>query len=285
MISIKSALLITLSSLLFNKSALAFNFKDAYSGGAKDTLALINQAKKMSKTFFAENTFQKITQDKEFTSKSGDTSLSLPPFDKFYSSKRELAKHLKKNPKTFYLGCDIKFSGRGKFSPDLRSCNYINNGNPTRSRRIEWEHLVPASFGRDVYSCWKNGGRKNCQNSPEFQTFEADPVNLVPSIGEVNGNRSNYKYGDLSTGFSYGSNEKVLFNSKLRLFMPPEEKKGRIGRVHLYITDKYKIKYSDDYLSLMKRWARKPALKEECDYNRLTSSWGFENKYSTAACQ
>ena len=53
---------------------------------------------------------------------------------------------------------------------------------------------MPAeNFGRQL-SCWKEGGRKACKNDITFNEMEADMHNLVPSIGELNADRSNYKF-------------------------------------------------------------------------------------------
>lgn len=65
-----------------------------------------------------------------------------------------------------------------------------------RAKRIEWEHIMPAhNFGQHL-PCWRKGGRKECQNDATFNKME-DLQNLVPAIGEINGDRSNYRYAGL----------------------------------------------------------------------------------------
>lgn len=52
---------------------------------------------------------------------------------------------------------------------------------------------MPAqNFGKHL-PCWKEGHRKAYKKDPLFTKMEADKQNLVTAIGEINGNRSNYK--------------------------------------------------------------------------------------------
>jgi deoxyribonuclease-1 len=76
---------------------------------------------------------------------------------------------------------------------------------------LEWEHVVPASRLGGDRTCWQerepfpecirdNGslrsGRECCRKvDPEFRAMEAELHNLVPSVGELNEDRSNLPYG------------------------------------------------------------------------------------------
>ncbi|CAM5322348.1 hypothetical protein SSTU70S_05180 [Stutzerimonas stutzeri] len=63
---------------------------------------------------------------------------------------------------------------------------------------MEWEHIVPAWVIGHQRRCWQQGGRKHCTaNDPVFSRAEADLHNLVPVVGEVNGDRSNFGFGML----------------------------------------------------------------------------------------
>lgn len=56
---------------------------------------------------------------------------------------------------------------------------------------------MPAwAFGHQL-QCWQEGGRKACRKDPRFVQMEGDMHNLVPAVGEVNGDRSNYSFGML----------------------------------------------------------------------------------------
>ncbi|NCC19266.1 MAG: hypothetical protein EOM29_10045, partial [Bacteroidia bacterium] len=126
---------------------------------------------------------------------------SLLHADSFAQSKTILKEIYKDHQTTFYCGCNYSYENKENMI-DKSSCGYepriaiTKKGNPNeRARRIEWEHVMPAeNFGKHL-PCWREGGRKACQKDPVFQKMEADMMNLVPAIGELNGDRSNYRYG------------------------------------------------------------------------------------------
>ncbi len=108
-----------------------------------------------------------------------------------------------------------------------------------RAQRIEWEHVMPAeNFGRHL-PCWKEGGRKACSKDKLFNLMEADMHNLVPAIGEVNGDRSSFRFGaDLPKKGMYGNCEfEVDFKNK-RAY-PKQYIRGDIARINFYMSDKY----------------------------------------------
>ncbi|MCH9741084.1 MAG: endonuclease, partial [Epsilonproteobacteria bacterium] len=113
----------------------------------------------------------------------------------FGKSKRLLAtKVYPSYQKAFYSGCDYRIKEK-KLIPMHKTCGFKYRKNKNRSERIEWEHIVPAwHFGHQL-RCWQNGGRMTCrQTNTKFRQMEADMHNLVPAIGEINGDRSNFKY-------------------------------------------------------------------------------------------
>lgn len=169
--------------------------------------------------------------------------------------------------KTFY--CPCKFDGQ--LNIHLDSCEYTARKNKERARRVEWEHIVPAeNFGKSMASkCWveavctkKNGksykGRSCCLKvDKQFQKMHNDLHNLVPAIGEMNGDRSNFRFSTLeSTDHKYGNCDfKILF--KDRKVEPPDENKGTIARAYLYFNKNYKMKLSKQQKSLFQEWNRK----------------------------
>ena len=170
-----------------------------------------------------------------------------------FSEAKKLAwKIYAERPETFYCGC--KYSGN---QVDLASCGYSVRKNANRAARIEWEHIVPAWVIGHQRQCWQNGGRKNCSaNDPVFAAAEADLNNLVPSIGEVNGDRSNYALG-MSTEQPgmYGQCKTVVdFASKVA--MPRPEVRGAAARVYLYMADRYKLRLSSQDRKLYEAWSR-----------------------------
>ena len=94
---------------------------------------------------------------------------------------------------------------------------YFKSGKENyRTKNIEWEHIMPVeNFGKH-FACWKEGGRKACENNITFNEMESDMHNLVPSIGELNADRSNYNFGaDKPRVGQYGKCKfKVDFKSK-----------------------------------------------------------------------
>ena len=120
----------------------------------------------------------------------------------FRKAKRLLKKIYSKHRITLYCSCRYN---KDK-SIDRKSCGYIPRRESRRSRRIEWEHVVPAeNFGRS-FVAWRQG-HVRCRNSKgksykgrrcarkiekKFRYMEADMYNLYPAIGELNMLRSNY---------------------------------------------------------------------------------------------
>lgn len=131
-----------------------------------------------------------------------------------------------------------------------------------RTSRVEWEHVVPAeNFGRNL-SCWKEGGRKGCKNDSAFNKMESDMHNLVPSIGEPNADRSNYKYGYDSPKIGmYGAcNFEVDFKNR-RAFVR-DEIKGDIARAYFYMSDKYNLPLSEQEKKMFSVWNKLDSISE-----------------------
>lgn len=142
---------------------------------------------------------------------------------------------------------------------------YTNRGKINeRARRIEWEHIMPAqNFGKHLV-CWKKGGRKACKDDPLFQRMEADMRNIVPAIGEINGDRSNFRYMEAPRGLQYSQygNCKVYTDFNNKRFYPANYSKGWIARVYLYMSKTYNIKLSDQERKLMEAWDKAYPMSE-----------------------
>jgi len=158
---------------------------------------------------------------------------------------------------TFYCGCRWQWTGRSGGRVDLASCGYKVRSQQARAERIEWEHVVPAWVFGHQRQCWQNGGRKNCKDSDAtFRTMEGDMHNLTPSIGEVNGDRSNYSYGMLpAMPPQYGAcPTKVDFKS--RVAEPRDAVKGQAARIYFYMHDRYDLRMSRQQQQLFMAWSR-----------------------------
>ncbi|GAB2788297.1 hypothetical protein GCM10027040_13130 [Halomonas shantousis] len=154
---------------------------------------------------------------------------------------------------------------------------------PARASRVEWEHVMPAyDFGRAL-QCWQAGGRDHCRaTDPAFRRAEADLVKLVPSIGEANGDRSNMRFGMVTSAdtFRYGQcQSKVSF--KERTFEPRPEVRGDIARTYWYMRDTYGISISRQQQQLLNAWATADPIDdwERLRNRRIASIQGYGNPY------
>ncbi len=121
---------------------------------------------------------------------------------------------------------------------------------------------MPAhNFGQHL-KCWKEGGRKACGKDSTFKTMEADMHNLVPAIGEVNGDRSNYRYGaNKPTIGMYGQCE-VEVDFKAKRAYVKDDIKGDIARIYFYMSDKYNVNLSKQERQMMEAWSKQDPISE-----------------------
>ncbi|WIX33312.1 endonuclease [Salinicola sp. JS01] len=213
------------------------------------------------------------------------TPLATPPAQAAPPSSFSAAKRLAESEvyvdqdRTFYCDCAFDFDT----GPDLASCGYQIRKQPKRAARIEWEHVMPAyDFGRQR-QCWQEGGRRHCRaNDPVFRQAEADLVNLVPSVGEVNGDRSNMRYGMATSADAYQYGQcpaKVDFPE--RTFEPPAAVRGDIARTYWYMRDTYGIQIGRQQQQLFQAWAKAdPVSAWERERNRrIARIQGSGNPY------
>lgn len=168
----------------------------------------------------------------------------------FSEAKKIAWKIYEERPVDFYCGC--KYEGN---RIDLKSCGYSVRKDANRAGRVEWEHVVPAWMIGHQRQCWQKGGRDNCtDNDPEFAAAEADLHNLVPSVGEVNGDRSNFALG-MSTEkpTQYGQCQTVV-DFKGKVAMPREEVRGAAARIYLYMANQYKLRLSSQDRKTYEAW-------------------------------
>ncbi|WP_413473472.1 endonuclease EndA [Shewanella baltica] len=187
---------------------------------------------------------------------------------------------------SFYCGCDIQIKGKS-WKPDLASCGYQVRKQETRANRIEWEHIVPAwEFGHQL-QCWQKGGRKNCaDNSNEFNKMEADMHNLVPAIGEVNGDRSNFRFSQWNGKADQYGQCTMVVDFKNRQAQPPVNARGKIARTYLYMQQTYGLKIASSQLKLFKAWDKTyPVDTIECKRDSaIAQTQGNHNPFVQNAC-
>ena len=191
-------------------------------------------------------------------------------------------------PVSFYCGCDIFFKNNEP-KPDLQSCGYTARRQLNRAKRVEWEHIVPAwEYGHER-QCWQEGDRWNCNvTDAVFRVFENDIHNLVPVVGEVNSDRSNYRFGllDPSTSAQYGKCP-MKIDFKQRVAEPPENSRGAIARAYFYMSDKYGLTLKKEQRNLFNAWNEQhPPTDKECRINKKVAEiQGGMNPYISEHCQ
>lgn len=189
---------------------------------------------------------------------------------------------------TFYCGCNWEWTGRSGGRIDLASCGYEVRRQQNRAERLEWEHIVPVyNFGR-ARQCWKDGGRHNCISSdPVFRVMEADLHNLTPSVGEVNGDRSNYNFGLLPyTELQHGACP-IKIDFSQRTAEPRNVIKGQIARIYFYMHDRYDLRMSRQQQQLLMAWDRQfPVSDWEIERDRrISERMGYSNPFVTGEGQ
>jgi deoxyribonuclease-1 len=189
------------------------------------------------------------------------------PLSSFNAAKRVAEQQVYYDQHTsFYCDCPFDF----ETGPNLEACDYEIRKQPQRANRIEWEHVMPAyDFGRQR-QCWIEDGRDNCRRTDEvFRRAEADLHNLVPAIGEVNGDRSNMRFAMVNDpGHEYGACQ-VSVSFQERAFQPPPHRLGDIARIYWYMRDTYDISISRQQQQLFEAWARMDPIDDwELERNR-----------------
>ena len=194
------------------------------------------------------------------------------------------------------LYCGASFDANKKITPPsgFSTTKYVK-----RSKKVEWEHVVPAeNFGR-TFSEWRNGhascvtrkgktfkGRKCAEKvNLEYRHMQADLFNLYPAIGAVNALRSNYNFTILpSTPSNFGSCSMKIKNRKSE---PPLKARGSIARTYLYMEQTYqRYSMSSQQKKLMVAWDRMyPVNPWECERaKRITEIQQSNNTIVKAQC-
>jgi deoxyribonuclease-1 len=194
------------------------------------------------------------------------------------------------------LYCGATFNSKKQVTPPkgFTTTKYVK-----RSKKIEWEHAVPAeNFGR-TFGEWRNG-HKQCINNKgkafkgrkcaekvniEYRHMQSDMFNLYPAIGAVNALRSNYNFTMLPDVKSdFGSCAMKIDNRKAE---PPEAARGQIARAYLYMSDVYKrYSMSKPQRQLMNAWDKMyPVNAWECvRAKKITSLQKSNNNVVKSRC-
>lgn len=172
---------------------------------------------------------------------------------------------------TLYCACKYvrNRTGTGGRISNL-ACGYQPRKDEFRGKRLEWEHIMPASFFGQERSCWTDGhrlcvnskgkpykGRRCCAKVDEaFERMEADLHNLAPAVGELNGDRSNLPYG-LMEGEprEYGACDFEIDRTD-KDAEPAVDVRGDVARVWLYMSDAYGLVLDPAQIDQFQEWSR-----------------------------
>tara|TARA_R110000824_G_scaffold180885_3_gene361445 strand:+ start:6299 stop:7045 length:747 start_codon:yes stop_codon:yes gene_type:complete len=196
-------------------------------------------------------------------------------------------------PATFYCGCPYR-----EATPEekkIRSgnlwvigsvCGYqakdatTSKGKPNaRSMRIEWEHIVPADWIATGFGC-RDQTRSECRAIPGYDQAEGDLFNLVPSVGELNGDRSSKLYGIIDgEPREYGACDFEVAD----VAEPKEAVRGDVARVWLYMADKYGVTLSADYRAMLEGWSAADPVSEaeRRRHDVIANEMGWGNRFIT----
>jgi deoxyribonuclease-1 len=215
--------------------------------------------------------------------------------DSFSKAKKNLEKKVYHDHRVT-LYCGAEFDSKKHVIPPV---GFKTTKHIKRSKKIEWEHVVPAeNFGR-TFEEWREGNEA-CVNSKnkafkgrrcagkvnkEYRYMQADMHNLFPAIGAVNAMRSNYNFTMLPSEESgFGSCKMKISNKKAE---PPVLARGRIARTYLYMDETYKrYSMSRQQKQLMNAWDKMyPVDKWECNRaDRITGIQGNTNEVVKKRC-
>lgn len=194
------------------------------------------------------------------------TTLAEPDFS-FSTAKKHLERSIYRSSeerKSFYCGCNYSQEKQ----VDSTTCGYTPRKSAKRGKRIEWEHVVPASRFGSWRTCWTDGdpecvtskgktykGRRCCRKvDPQFKMMEADLHNLVPAVGELNGDRSNYRITELpGEPRAYGACDFEIDFAK-DLMEPAEAIRGDIARAYFYMRSTYGMNLRDPEIQMFEKW-------------------------------
>ncbi len=116
--------------------------------------------------------------------------------------------------------------------------------------------------------------------------MEGDLHNLVPAIGEVNGDRSNFKYSMIpGEARVYGQCDAEV-NFKGKEFEPAPNIQGNIARTYFYFEKQYGLKISRKQRQLFTAWDKTdPVDADECKiHHEKAKIQGNENPFVSKSC-
>ncbi len=149
--------------------------------------------------------------------------------------------------RSFYCGC--------AYTPQQRvargTCGYKTRADESLGKRIAWDRVVPTRAFGAHRQCWREpicrdeagvafSGVRCChEQDPAFAAMENDLHNLIPVVGELQEDRSDFDFGEIEREPRlYGACDFEVDRSK-KIAEPREEIRGDIARAYLYMHETY----------------------------------------------
>ncbi|WP_341910961.1 endonuclease [Ferrovibrio terrae] len=229
------------------------------------------------------------------------TSAAEPPPEPIetFTAAKKIARNsiFADRPIDYYCGCEYRPTGKASDSGGqmkLSTCTYRARANPERGKRLEWEHVMPAKIFAGERACWRGEPAKcqergikgrSCCNAADstFKKMEADLHNLVPSVGELNGDRSDKPYGNVrGEPRQYGQCDFEI-GGKPKVTEPPANIKGDVARIWFYMSDAYNIKIDVDTIATLEKWSEDDPVDdwERLRDKRVRAAQGNSNPFVT----
>ncbi|WP_295390507.1 endonuclease [uncultured Thiodictyon sp.] len=199
------------------------------------------------------------------------------------------------HPRTLYCGCAYDAARQVA----LDTCGLQELAGNKRAARIEAEHVFPAAQFGNFRTCWREparfaqcrkadgntlSGRACCLRvDPLFVAAHNDLQNLYPEDGYLNGRRSDYNWGMVTGGTTYGTCD-MRFDGSIRRVQPPVAVRGEIARTMFYMRDTYGFRLSRQDRQLYTAWNNQhPPDDWEIERNRrIKEIQGVGNAYVEA---
>ena len=156
-----------------------------------------------------------------------------------------------------------------------------------RIDRIEWEHVVPAEWIATGFGCQEDT-RAACRKIDGFKEAEGDLFNLVPAIGEINGDRSSLLYGqDDEEKRAYGQCDFEIISVRedsaesLKQAEPKESIRGDLARIWFYMEQRYGVQIPLENRATLVHWnIQDPVDGLECDRSKIIADeMGWDNPF------
>ncbi len=230
-------------------------------------------------------------------------ALAGPPSDFQSAKKAAVELWWEIGPVSFYCGCpyrpataEEKQIRSGNLWVIASVCGYqphdplSASGQPrAQTMRIEWEHVVPADWIATGFGC-QDKTRSECRAIDGFKQAEGDLFNLVPAVGELNVDRSARLYGEIPgedriygrcdfEAVKTGDGEPHVRGAA----EPMESIRGDVARVWFYMSEKYGVKMSAEYRSLLEAWSAADPVDEaeRRRHDLIAAKMGWSNRFVT----